>query len=193
MRLIAFIIRAIAALNTALGRLFSVFSLAIVLICFAVVVLRYAFRTGSVPMQDLYVWLNGMMFMGIAGYALLRNAHVRVDVFFRDAKLRTKALVDMSGCLFFIAPFLAVIWIWGFPYVQRSWRLAEGSPNFGGMPGLFVLKSFLLVFVAVVGLQALAMFLRGVLVLAGREALLPEGLRYVVDTPEAEAPTEAGD
>ena len=186
MRLIAIIVRAISALNAALGRLFSLCSLAIVLICFAVVVMRYAFRMGSVPMQDLYVWLNGVMFMGIAGYALLRNAHVRVDVFYRDARLRTKALVDMFGCLFFIAPFLTVIWIWGFPYVQRSWRLGEGSPNFGGMPGFYLLKSFLLVFVVLVGLQAVAMFLRSVLVLAGRESLLPERLRYAEDEPVAE-------
>lgn len=178
MQLIAYVIRAISALNTGLGRLFSLFSLGIVVACFSVVVLRYGFRTGSLPMQDLYVWLNGMMFMGIAGYALRRNSHVRVDVFYRDMSARTKALVDMFGCLFFIAPFLSVIWIWGFPYVRRSWGIWEGSPNYGGLPGFYILKSFLLVFVVTVGLQALAIFLRGVLVLAHREDLLPQKLRY---------------
>ncbi len=179
MQLIALIVKVVAAFNTLLGRLFSLFSLAIVLVCFAVVVMRYAFRTGSVPMQDLYVWLNGMMFMGIAGYAFLRNSHVRVDVFYRDASTRRKAMVDMFGCVFFIAPFIWVLVTWGFPYVQRSWRLLESSPNFGGLPGLFVLKSFILIFAVVIGLQALAVFLRGVLVLAGREELLPENLRYI--------------
>ncbi len=178
MQLIALTVRAIAALNTALGRLFSVCSLAIVLICFAVVVMRYAFRMGSVPMQDLYVWLNGVMFMGIAGYALLRDAHVRVDVFYRDARTRTKAVIDILGCVFFLLPFISVIWIWGFPYVQRSWRLAESSPNFGGMPGFYLLKTFLLVFVVVVGLQGIAIILRSILVLSGREELLPAKLRY---------------
>lgn len=180
MQLIANIIRAISALNTGLGRLFSLFSLGIVVVCFSVVVLRYGFRTGSLPLQDLYVWLNGMMFMGIAGYALQRNSHVRVDVFYRDMQPRSKALVDMFGCVFFIAPFLAVIWIWGFPYVQRSWSIWEGSPNYGGLNGFYILKSFLLVFVVVVGLQALAIFLRGILVLAGREDLLPQNHRYDV-------------
>lgn len=178
MQLIAYVIRAISALNTGLGRLFSLFSLGIVVVCFSVVVLRYGFRTGSLPLQDLYVWLNGMMFMGIAGYALQRNAHVRVDVFYRDMRPRVKALVDMFGCVFFIAPFLAVIWIWGLPYVQRSWNIWESSPNYGGLKGFYILKSFLLVFVVVVGLQALAIFLRGILVLAGREDLLPQKLRY---------------
>jgi TRAP-type mannitol/chloroaromatic compound transport system permease small subunit len=181
MHLIALIVRAISALNGLLGRVFSYFSLGIVLVCFAVVVLRYVFRTGSVPLQDLYVWLNGMMFMGIAGYTLLREGHVRVDVFYRGAALRRKALIDMIGSLAFTAPFVFVIVRWGWPFVERSWRLRESSPNLGGMQGLYVVKSFILVFAAVVGLQALAMFLRGVLVLAGREGLLPEALRYAED------------
>ena len=63
-------------------------------------------------------------------------------------------------------------------FVQRSWRFYEGSANYGGMPGLFVLKSFILLFAAVVGLQALAMLLRGILVLRNQEQLLPESLRY---------------
>jgi TRAP-type mannitol/chloroaromatic compound transport system permease small subunit len=178
MRFLALSVQAISALNGILGRAFAFFSLAVVLICFAVVVMRYAFRTGSVPLQDLYVWLNGMMFMGAAGYTLMRDGHVRVDVFYRGARVRTKALVDLFGAVFFVAPFLWVVVRWGWPYVARSWSLAEGSANYGGMPGLFVLKSFLLVFAAVIGLQALAMALRSVLVLAGREALLPPGQRY---------------
>jgi TRAP-type mannitol/chloroaromatic compound transport system permease small subunit len=178
MQALAYAIIAISRLNGLLGRIFSLFSLAIVLICFTVVVMRYGFRTGSVPLQDLYVWLNGAMFMGIAGYTLLRNGHVRVDIFYREARVRTKAIVDMVGTVIFVAPFVAVLTIWSWPYVQRSWRIRESSPNFGGMEGLYILKSFLLVFAAVVALQALAMFLRGVLVLAERETLLPEDLRY---------------
>lgn len=178
MKLIATVIRAISAFNGFLGRLFSLCSLAIVLICFAVVVMRYVFRTGSVPMQDLYVWLNGVMFMGMAGYTLMKDGHVRVDILYRDASTRTKALVDMFGCAIFIAPFVWVLVQWCYPYVQRSWGLREGSPNFGGLEGYFILKSFILVFAAVVALQAFAMFLRGVLVLAGREDMLPARLRY---------------
>jgi TRAP-type mannitol/chloroaromatic compound transport system permease small subunit len=183
MQAIARVVRAISALNGLLGRIFGFVSLAIVLVCFAVVVMRYVFRVGSVATQDLYVWLNGAMFMGIAGYALLKDAHVRVDVFYRGASTRTKAMVDMFGSVVFVAPFLGVLAVWSWPYVYRSWGLREGSANVGGLPGLFVLKSFIIVFIVVVGLQALAMFLRGVLVLAGREALLPPALRY----PDGEA------
>jgi len=178
MQIIAGIVRAICAFNGFLGRFFSWFSLGIVLVCFVVVTLRYVFRVGAVPLQDLYVWLNGMMFMGIAGYTLMRDGHVRVDVFYRDAPTRRRALIDMFGAVAFVLPFLVVLVVWSLPYVERSWALQEGSANVGGLPGLYILKSFILVFVAVIGLQALAMFLRGLLVLAGQEELLPNGLRY---------------
>jgi TRAP-type mannitol/chloroaromatic compound transport system permease small subunit len=186
MTALAYLVRGIARLNGLLGWFFSFFSLAIVLVCFTVVVMRYGFRTGSLPLQDLYVWLNGAMFMGIAGYALLKDAHVRVDIFYREAAPRRRAMVDIAGSLLFVAPFLAVLAIFAWPYVARSWRIAEGSPNFGGLPGFYILKSFLLVFVAVVGLQALAMIGRAILTLAGREDFLPAHLRYQVVAPDSE-------
>ena len=178
MQAVAATVRAIHGINALLGRVLSYLPLFIVLICFTVVVMRYVFRIGSVPMQDLYIWLNGAMFMGIAGYALMKDSHVRVDIFYREARTRTKAIVDMIGSVCFVGPFLWTVAWWGWPYVARSWSLEESSPNMGGLPGLFILKSFILVFVAAVGLQALAMFLRGVLVLAGREDLLPPAMRY---------------
>ena len=54
----------------------------------------------------------------------------------------------------------------------------EGSPNQGGMPGYFVLKSFILLFAVLLALQGIAMVLRSILVLRGSEHLLPAALRY---------------
>ena len=181
MRVLALLVRVICGLNTVLGYLFSWFSLGIVLVCFTVVVLRYAFSMGFVWMQDLYVWMNALMFTGIAGFTLLRNGHVRVDVFYRPASTRRKAMVDLFGSLFFIGPFVYVIVSWSLPYVQRSWRFMESSQNMGGMPGLYVVKSFILVFAAVIALQAVAMALRSILVLTNNEELLPDSLRYPVE------------
>lgn len=178
MKWLALLIRAICRLNQGLGVFFSWFSLGIVLVCFTVVVLRYFFSIGSVWMQDLFVWLNGMMFMGIAGYTLMQGQHVRVDVFYRPSSLRRKAWVDLFGSVVFVTPFVYVIVRYGLPYVHRSWRYLEGSSNYGGMDGLFVVKSFILVFAAVIALQSLAMVLRSVLILLRREDLVPEYYRY---------------
>ncbi len=178
MSFLALLVRLISRFNTLLGHLFSWLALAMVLVCFAVVVMRYLFSSGSLWMQDLYVWMNGMMFMGVAGYTLLKNGHVRVDIFYRPASLRFKAWVDILGSLLCVAPFIWVLVHYSLPFVQRSWRFYEGSANYGGMPGLFVLKSFILLFALVIGLQALAMLLRGILVLRNQQQLLPESLRY---------------
>jgi TRAP-type mannitol/chloroaromatic compound transport system permease small subunit len=180
MQLLSLLVRLICRINIILGHFFSWFSLGIVLVCFTVVVLRYFFSTGFVWMQDLYVWLNGMMFMGIAGFTLFQNGHVRVDVFYRPASIRRKAWVDLIGCILFVAPFLYILTTYSLPYVQRSWRFMEGSSNFGGMPGLYVVKSFLLVFVVVIALQAVAMVMRSILILTKNEELVPENYRYKV-------------
>lgn len=178
MKTLAFIVTAIGRLNTWVGRLFSWLVLAAVLVCFVVVVQRYVFSTTRLWMQDLYVWLNGAMFMAVAGYTLLIDGHVRVDILYRPASVRRKAVMDLVGVLLFLLPFCAVVWLWGFEYVQRSWALKEASENPGGMPGLFILKAFVLAFVVLVALQGIAMALRSVLVLRGRQDLLPAEFRY---------------
>ena len=181
MRLIALMVRAISAFNTAVGNVFSWLSLAIVLVCFTVVVQRYVFSISFVWMQDLYVWLNGAMFTAVAGFALLRNDHVRVDIFYRPASTRTKAIVDLIGVIVFLLPFCWVVYQYGLPFVARSWRIYEGSANPGGMWGLYILKSFILVFAGLVALQGISMALRSILVLGGAEQLLPQRLRYESD------------
>lgn len=178
MQALALIVRLISGINRVLGQVFSWLTLAIVLVCFSVVVLRYVFGTGFIWLQDLYVWMNGVMFTGIAGYTLLKNGHVRVDIFYRKATVRFKAWIDLVGFGIFMVPFSSVLLFWSLPYVERSWRFMEGSRNMGGMPGLYVVKSFVLVFAAVILLQGLAMALRSILVLANREELLPPSLRY---------------
>lgn len=169
------------------GEILSWLALAMVIVCFTVVVQRYVFHISVLALQDLYVWMSGAMFTGVAGFALLRDDHVRVDIFYRPASIRRKAIADLVGVVFFLMPFIYVVIVYGMPYVQRSWRIFEGSANIGGMPGLFVLKSFIIVFAVLVGLQGLAWAFRSILVLAGREEMLPEHLRYRRHAPD---PTE---
>lgn len=178
MNIIVLVIRAIGAMNWLIGNVFAWLSLVMVAVCFTVVVQRYAFGFSIIWMQDLYVWLNGAMFTAVAGFALLRDDHVRVDIFYRPAPVRRKAMIDLFGVIVFLLPFCWVVYVYSWNYIVRSWRIFEGSPNYGGMPGLFILKGFIIVFVVVIGLQGLAMALRSILVLSNREHLLPAKLRY---------------
>jgi TRAP-type mannitol/chloroaromatic compound transport system permease small subunit len=171
-------VRAISALNRVVGHLLSWLALAVVLVCFVVVVQRYVFHTTQLWMQDLYVWLSGAMFTGVAGFALMRDEHVRVDILYRPWPIRKKAIADLVGTVIFLIPYVVVVLVYAWPFVARSWRLYEGSANVGGMPGLFILKSFIIVFAVLVGLQGLAIIARSILVLNDREDLLPEVLRY---------------
>ena len=174
--------RLINLINRAMGNLFMWLAVGIVLVCFWVVVERYVFSTTRLWMQDLYPWMNGVMFTAVAGYALYRNDHVRVDIFFRPASTRRKAWLDLIGVFAFLFPFAWVVWSYCFVFVQRSIGLLEGSANPGGMPGLFVLKSFILVFAVSIALQGVAMAIRSLLIIAGREELVPGDYRYNYDT-----------
>jgi TRAP-type mannitol/chloroaromatic compound transport system permease small subunit len=183
LQLLVTAIRAISAFNRVVGLVFAWLSLAVVVVCFIVVIQRYFLHTTQLWMQDLYVWLSGAMFTAVAGFAMLRDDHVRVDIVYRMWSIRGRAIADLVGVVVFLLPFICVVLLYAWPYVSRSWRLYEGSANIGGMPGLFILKSFVIVFCLVVGLQGLAWAMRSILVIAGKEDLLPERLRYRRDDP----------
>ena len=191
MRFLAGIAAAICAVNLVIGKTFAWLSLAIVVVCFTVVVQRYLFGISYLWMQDLYVWLNGAMFTAVAGFALLRDDHVRVDIFYRPSRMRSRALADLIGVIFFLLPFTWVVYTYSIPFVQRSWKYQEGSANVGGMPGLFILKSFIIAFAVLIALQGLAMIIRSILILSGNEELVPRLMRYSLDADRAEAPTGA--
>lgn len=181
MPFLALLVRVISGINRVAGEVLSWLALVCVLVCFTVVVQRYFFHTSTLWMQDLYVWVSGAMFTGVAGFALMRDDHVRVDIFYRPASLKRKAMADLFGVVVFLLPFIFVVFHYGWPAVARSWGYYEASGNIGGMPGLFVLKSFIIVFGVLVGLQGIAMALRAILVLADQQELLPPGLRYKED------------
>ncbi|HSO43557.1 MAG TPA: TRAP transporter small permease subunit [Rhodospirillales bacterium] len=154
-------------INERVGRAAAWLTLAMVLITFTVVILRYVFSTGFVWLQEAYVWLHGVVFMLGAGYTLLHDGHVRVDIFYREASLRRKAMVDLLGSLLLLLPFvLMVVWV-SWPYALVSWQRLEGSREAGGLPGLFLLKSVIVAFCILLGLQALAMAARAILALGG--------------------------
>ncbi len=181
MRFLAGIATSICAVNLFIGRTFAWLSLAIVVVCFTVVVQRYVFSVSYLWMQDLYIWLNGAMFTAVAGFALLRDDHVRVDIFYRPARARTRAIADLIGVFLFLLPFTWVVYQYSMPFVARAWSYHEASANVGGMPGLFILKSFIIAFAALIALQGLAMAIRSILILSGNEQLVPVSMQYKTD------------
>jgi len=162
------VVRAIEGLNEAVGRAVSWLMVLMVLTTFLVAVLRYGFSVGWVGLQESYVWMHGIIFMCAAGYTFLHEGHVRIDLIYRPASARTKAWINIFGTLFLLWPTLTVIWTVALPYVLLSWQRLETSREAGGLPGLYLWKTSMLIFVALVALQGLALVLRSILVLRGR-------------------------
>jgi len=162
------IVRAIEAFSEQFGRLVSWLTLGTVLVCFAVVVLRYVFSVGSVCLQELYVWQHALVFMLGAGYTLLHAGHVRVDILYARLSPRRRACVELFGTCFFLFPWLVVLVWYGWPYFERSWNLFEASGQAGGCGGYFLLKSAIPVFALLLGVQGIASVLRSILIIAGR-------------------------
>jgi TRAP-type mannitol/chloroaromatic compound transport system permease small subunit len=165
---LAAFVRGVDRLNERSGRAAAWLTLATALVCALVVLLRYAFNIGFIWLQELYVWTYAAVFTMAAGYTLLHDGHVRVDIFYARASPRRRAWIDLIGTALFLLPWLAVIAITSWPYIVASWRIAEPSPQTGGMPGLFLLKTVLVLFCVLLGLQGLALVGRSLLVLAGR-------------------------
>ncbi len=83
--------------NTAVGRMASWCALAIVLIGFAVVLLRYVLGLGSIWLQESILYAHAALFLLAAAWTLKEGGHVRVDVFYASASPRVKAWVDLLG------------------------------------------------------------------------------------------------
>lgn len=172
MKILGTIVRGIDGFNERVGRAVSWLTVLMVINVFVVVFLRYTFSLGWIWMQELYVWTHATVFLLGAGYTLLHEGHVRIDLIYRGASKRYKATVNVLGSLLFGGPLLYVIFDRSLPMISRSWDSLEKSAEAGGMPGLFVFKSVVAIFAVLFGLQVLAMFLRSIAVLLGAEEAL---------------------
>ncbi len=153
--------------NEAVGRTVAWLTVGTVLVQFTVVVLRYVFGVGLIWMQESIIYMHATVLMAGAGYTLLHSGHVRVDIFYRTASPERKAWTDLLGVVFFLIPVMILIITVAGPYVATSWAAYEGSVETSGIQAVFILKSVILVFAAVVLLQGVSLAISSVLVLAG--------------------------
>jgi TRAP-type mannitol/chloroaromatic compound transport system permease small subunit len=165
---LASLARIIDAVNEWVGRTIAWAALAMVLVQFTVVVLRYVFGFGSILMQESVIYLHAILFMIGAGYTLLHEGHVRLDIFYRDTSVRTKALVDLWGSIGLLIPVTVLIWWSSWPYVAGSWKVLEGSKETSGIHAVFLLKTVILVFAALMLVQGISLMAKSILTLKGR-------------------------
>jgi len=154
-------------LTTTVGRTVAWLTLVIVLLQFGLVVARYALGLGSIWLTETVVYANATLFMLAAAWTLRASGHVRVDVFYAEASPRSRAIVDLAGALLLLLPFaLVLIWL-GVPYAARSWAILERSQEASGLPLVFLLKTLIPLFAALMALQGIAQAIRALQAFTG--------------------------
>jgi TRAP-type mannitol/chloroaromatic compound transport system permease small subunit len=181
--------RAIDWLNEQVGKFTYWLILAAVLISTGNAIVRYALDTSSNAWLELQWYLFSFVFLFCAGYTLLHNQHVRIDIVTGGLSGRAKAWIDIFGTLFFLLPMaITIMWL-SWPVFTDAYRSGEVSTNAGGLlvwPGRIMvpLAFFLLILQAISELIKRVAFLMGMIPDPGEkdegptdEELLAEELR----------------
>jgi TRAP-type mannitol/chloroaromatic compound transport system permease small subunit len=149
----------IESLIDVLGRATLWVALAMIALVAVNVLLRYAFSFGSVCAQELeWHLLAALILLGMS-YALQRGDNVRVDLFYADFSPRTKFVVDLVSVLLVLV--ISVIFIrLSLAYVAQAWAIGETSPDPGGIPWRWAVKSLIPIGYALLTLQSVGALLR---------------------------------
>lgn len=155
------------AINRWVGDAARWLTIALLFVQIVVVVLRYVFATSFVWAQEAVIYLHAALFMIGAGYTLLADGHVRVDIFYGGLGPRGRALVNLFGVVVLLGPtVIALLWFTR-SFVINAWDILEGPLSVGGIPASFLLKTLIPVFAVLIGVQGLAMAVRALAVLTG--------------------------
>lgn len=167
MRLLLGLVRSIDAINEWIGRATAWLALAMVLVQVVVVVMRYVFGLSVLMMQESIWYMHSIIFLVAAGYTLLHNGHVRVDIFYGNVDERKKAMIDLFGVVVILLPVCVMVWWVSWPYVAAAWAVREGSVEVSGIQAVYLLKTCMLVFAASVGIQGVSLGIKSALTIAG--------------------------
>ena len=101
---IAKLARGIDAVNEMIGKITSWATLTLVLTQFAIVMINYLYNEGIIAVQESLMYMHSLVFLGAAGYTLLHNGHVRVDIFYSKMEEKGKAYINLLGTLIILFP-----------------------------------------------------------------------------------------
>ena len=121
-----------------------------------VALLRYAFGLNAIVLQESVIYLHGLTLAVGISFALRNGKHVRVDVFYARMRPRQRALVDLAGHLLLLFPVAALVFWSSLHYVAAAWRVLESSPEVGGIPAIFLLKTLIPIMAVLLCLQGIA-------------------------------------
>jgi TRAP-type mannitol/chloroaromatic compound transport system permease small subunit len=156
----------IDALNERVGKSVYWLILVTVLISAGNAIVRKIFNMSSNAYLEMQWYLFSAVFLLTAGFTLLRNEHVRIDIITGRLSHRGQAWIDLFGTVFFLMP-MALMFIWlSWPIFIRTYTHGEISGSAGG---LIIWPARLLVPIGftLLSLQGLSEFIKRVAFLAG--------------------------
>jgi TRAP-type mannitol/chloroaromatic compound transport system permease small subunit len=156
-------------LNDHIGRGVAWVTLGLVVVVFVDVVMRYLFKTSFVFTQELEWHLFGFIFLIGAGYTLLRDGHVRVDILYQRLGFKGRAWVNLVGVLTFLIPGCILVITTSWKFAHYAWVIGEGSPDPGGIPYRFLVKGCIPVGFSLLLMQGLSLGMHSLLQILGIE------------------------
>jgi TRAP-type mannitol/chloroaromatic compound transport system permease small subunit len=166
--------RCIDGLNQWVCRGVAWVTLGLVLVVFVDVVMRYLFNVSFVFTQELEWHLFGFIFLIGAGYTLLHDGHVRVDIIYQRLGLKGRAWINLLGVIFFIIPGCIMVISTSWKFAANAFMMLEGSPDPGGIPLRFIIKGCIPVGFTLLLLQGFSMGLHSFMQILGIETAKEE-------------------
>ena len=124
------------------------------------VFMRYALGEGRIEFEEIQWHLYSIGFMLGLGYAVVHDAHIRVDIVHERLSPLTRAWIDLYGILLLVLPFTVLMLIYAVPFIADSFVTSETSPSPGGLPYRWLIKSMLFIGFALLGLAAVSRLTR---------------------------------
>ena len=143
-------------INDIIGKVASWLVVSMVFVTFGIVVMRYVFNIGSIQAQESVIYMHATLFLLAAATTLKQDAHVRVDIFYGKMTIKKQAIVNFLGNLFLLIPVCAFILWSSWEYVTDAWEIKETSREAGGLPGVYLVKTLIIIFSSMLILQGIA-------------------------------------
>ncbi len=162
--------RLIDRLTSWVGRWVAWLVLAAVLISAINAAVRKLFNTSSNAYLEIQWYLFAAVFLLAAGYTLMRQEHVKIDVISGRFSKRTQIWIDIVGLAFFVLPLVYTVVHLSVPLVVRAYEMKEYSQNAGGLIRWPVFAMLPLGF-SLLGIQAISELIKRIAFLRG---LIPD-------------------
>lgn len=125
--------RLVDAISDLIGKAIIWLILAAVLVSAGNAIVRKAFNMSSNALLEIQWYFYAAVFMLGAGYAFLKNAHVRIDFLSNRFSARTRNWIDILGILVFLGPLCVMLIMMSWPLFMNAWTSGEMSQNAGGL------------------------------------------------------------